>query len=434
MALAGPTIVGGAVAAGMITLFWPELALPIILLSSPLLDNYFGGERVRHLVFIKLVFFACAALGVFAARLRGSQKFSRVRTPADLPALALVGYTALSAGYSYFLAGYDLDRVAVAGYHLSQLALYHFLVTITLSRFADFRRAGLMVLIWSALWIIPNLFTPGRHGAEATTWLLILLCYTLVKGKGKWELLIWILLPLALLSTLTSGYRTLWVCVAGQIAWLLVLGLTAKFRRLAVVAGTLLGVGVFSLWVILISPEIISPIPAAVTLQRFEQGLLEGGYRTPEALAGLEAFSTSPILGRGIGYQTPIRYIDTMGYMPVGPIYHVYYVSYLANEGLLGLALVFWYFGAALLSAPARRLWRLATRNPWAALGLGLQAALVGTIFGAFFSGPNDGYWTWGILGGAALLPAIWLQSKEANYNSPPVSFAGEPEAGLSRE
>ena len=160
----------------------------------------------------------------------------------------------------------------------------------------------------------------------------------------------------------------------------------------------------------LASPFLLEAVPAADTLGRFEQSLTDGGYRAAEAVYGIQAFLESPVFGHGVGYQTPATWVDTMGYMPVGPIYHVYYVSYLANEGLVGLALLLWYFAAALFSGEARRLRQQVGADPWAALAVGLQSALAGAMVGAFFAGPSDGHWTWGVYGAAALVPAAWAR------------------------
>jgi hypothetical protein len=424
----GAIAIGGFAATLLTVIIWPELTIPIIFVVTPFLERFIGAERVRYLVFIKLLFFSCAAIGIIATSLRNSRRFQRVRTPADLPALALVGYTACAAVYSYLVAGYDVDWIAVTGYHLAQFALYHFLVTITLSRPEAFRRAAIIVVVSSSLWIIPSLLTPGRHGADATTWLLVVLCYSAVQRRNNWQWLLWLALPVTLLCTITSGYRTLWIYTAGQLFWMAFIGLRAKLYRLTIFAATLFTIGLLGVVIALITPDLLTPIPAAVTLRRFEAGLIDGGYRLPEARAGLEAFLEKPVAGYGIGYQTPDRFIDTMGYMPVGPIYHVYYISYLVNEGIIGLLLLFWYFFAILFSRPARLMCRYARQEPWAAVSIGLQAALIGAMLGAFFSGPSDGHWTWGILGAAAMLPAMWLahRNREEERLSPPAAWGEE--------
>jgi len=175
----------------------------------------------------------------------------------------------------------------------------------------------------------------------------------------------------------------------------------------------------------------LSSLPAVSTLDRFSASLVDGGYRVPEAVIGLAAFRQSPVFGLGVGYHTPPIWVETMGYMSVGPIYHVYYVSYLASQGILGLGLVCWYFLAVLFSREARAMRRDASPDPWAAVALGLQAAFVGAIFAAFFSGPSDGHWTWGVLGAGSLLPAVWAtkQSADSRWRE-----AGDREVKLSLE
>lgn len=429
----GALVLGVGVAAGLVTLIWPELALPVIVIGAGLLDLQFGGERVRHLVFVKLALFVCAGIGLACSSLSQRGRFVRVRTPADLPAFLLVCYTAASAAYGYAVAGRDLDSVAVTGYHLAQLALYHFAVTTTLCRPEAFRRSGIIVITWSLAWVLPSLLMAGRGGGTATTWLIILLCYATV-SRGQWLPLVWAALPFALLDTLTSGYRTLWVGIAGQLGWLTATGLSTNFRRVGAIAMLLLVVAIVGGTLVMSRPSLLDAIPAADTLQRFETSLSAGGYRLPEALIGLAAFKESPVFGHGVGHQTPILWVDTMGYMPVGPIYHVYYISYLSNEGIIGLAIVAWYFAAVLLSRPARRMRRRASGNQWAAAGVGLQAAFFGAILGAFLAGPTDGHWTWGLFGAGALLPAVLGRGSSRTWHGPNLVYGPHRAVGEVRE
>ncbi len=410
--LSGPTL-AISLSAPLICLIWPELALPVIIIGAELLDREFGGGRVRHLVFMKLALLIFAAVGVLLKTWGQGGRMPRVKTPADFPAVLLAGYTALSAAYAYLVVGRDLDLVAVAGYHLSQLALYHFLVTTTLGREQAFRRAGLIVAGRALLMVVPSILGGGRHGGTGTTWLIVLLCYALLQ-RTNWGVLAWVALPLAMLDTVTCGFRTLWVTVGGQLAWLALAGIWLRLHRLAAVAVFVLVAGVGGVFLALGHPGLLAGVPSAVTLDRYQGGMLLGGYRVPEAVIGIESALEHPLLGQGMGYQTQLRWVQTMGNMAVGPIHHIYYVSYLSNEGLVGLALVLWYFGAVLFSRPARQLRRLAAVEPWAAVALGLQAAFFGAILGAFLSGPPDGHWTWGMFGAASLLPATWIASRPA--------------------
>jgi hypothetical protein len=403
----GVLALGTALAVGLTVVVWPELAVPAIVIGAGLLDMQFGGYRVRHLVFVKLALFACACVGVAFANLRGQRRFTRVRTPADIPAFMLVCYTAISAAYGYLVAGHRPDSVAVAGYHLSQFGIYHFLMTTTLCRPESLRRAGLIVLLWSLVWLTPSILAPGRGGGAASTWLIVLLCYG-TSQRSWWTAVAWALLPLALLDTLTSGYRTLWVGLAGQLTWLAAIGIRGRVRWLGGAAPLLLVIGVVMGYLVLVNPSLLAPIPAAETLQRFRPSVGGGGYRIPEALIGISTFMASPIVGRGVGYQTPVVWVETMGYMSVGPIHHLYYVSYLSNEGVIGLAIVLWYFAAVLFARSARRVRRRTAQNQWAGAAAGLQAALFGAILGGFLSGPTDGYWTWGVFGAGALLTAVF--------------------------
>lgn len=402
-------LLGASLAAVLVVMVWPELALPVLVTSAGLLDAQLGGERVRHLVLVKLALLGAAGLAMLFSTLHRPGRFTRVRTPADLPALLLVCYTAASAAYGRLARGYDLDLVAVAGYHLSQLALYHFVITTSLGRPQAFRRAGAIIVVWSLLWILPSLALPGRGGGTSTTWLIVLLCYG-AASRARWTRLAWLAAPFALLDTVTCGYRTLWVTLTGQLSWLA--GLRLRAHRVAKCAVALLLGGAVLVALAVSQPELFRAIPAADTLSRFASSLTDPGYRLPEAALGLQAFAERPLFGRGVGYQTPVRWVEPMGFMAVGPIHHMYYVSYLANGGVIGLALVGWYFLAVLFSGPARRMRQRAAEAPWAAVGAGLQAALFGAILGAFFAGPSDGHWTWGVLGAGSLLPALWPEGE----------------------
>jgi hypothetical protein len=325
----------------------------------------------------------------------------------------------------------------VAGYHLSQLALYHFLITTTLSRPEAFRRAGTIVIAWSLIWVVPSLLMPGRGGGAAGTWFIVLLCYASATGTW-WAPVAWAALPIVLLDVLTSGYRTLWVHVAGQLSWLAAAGFRGRLRWVRGTAATLLVVFALGALLAVSIPSLLAPLPAAQTLERFASSLPDGGYRLPEALIGIAAFREGPVFGRGVGYQTPPLWLDTMEYMRVGPIYHVYYVGYLANMGIVGLAVVLWYFAAVLFSGAARAVRQHASHNRWAAAGLGLQAAFVGAVLGAFLSGPVDGHWTWGVFGAGALLPAAWAvrnpsRCDECPLQSQSVTHMAEREATVPR-
>ena len=132
------------------------------------------------------------------------------------------------------------------------------------------------------------------------------------------------------------------------------------------------------------------------------------GYRLPEAVVGLHTFAESPFIGHGIGQATRKVYLPTFEVADVGPLYHSFWVTIMANLGIVGLACVLWPIFVAL---------RVGTRVREGA-PLGFSALMVGWIAGAMFAGPTDGHWELG------LLPALTILA----YQNLPSTTAEDPE------
>jgi len=120
------------------------------------------------------------------------------------------------------------------------------------------------------------------------------------------------------------------------------------------------------------------------------------GYRLPEAIVGLEAFLSDPIAGAGLGQVVSGVFLSTFGITDVGPVYHAFYVTLLANGGLLALVAVLGALAPALRGS-ARRL---------APQSLAFRCLLLGALAAAAFAGPTDGHWELGVLPALVLLAA----------------------------
>lgn len=119
-----------------------------------------------------------------------------------------------------------------------------------------------------------------------------------------------------------------------------------------------------------------------------------------------------------MGQVSQSIYIPNFRVEDVGPVYHVFYVTMLANGGvLLALALA-----AAML--PALR--ALLARRPGGALPwLGL---LAGFLVAAAFAGPTDGHWELDLLAALTLLEGDGRRGRGRSLQTAPAPVsAAEP-------
>lgn len=307
-------------------------------------------------------------------------------TGADIPMALLAAIVALGCLFG-ITAGNKPHATLVAAYELSVIPAYYWLATRTLVDRADRRRAMLLFLVGAVALAAVGLATPGRHGGLLSALALV---PTLIAASRAPRLgARWTLLGCAALlgvDVALAAYRSIWL--ATGIALLVVAVRGTRSARRTVLTAVML-TGTFAVASLAVSPA--GPSRLAVVQSELHAS---AGYRLPEAAVGLRSFTAAPLLGAGLGQVTSAVFIPGFRVGDVGPVYHVFYITVLANGGvLLALALV-----AALLPAL-----RVLTRRrpgdalPWAAL-------LAGFLVAAAFAGPTDGHWELGLLPALALL------------------------------
>ena len=382
---AAPLIATAFVALVAALVVWPWAALPAAIAGGAIVVELLELERVTDSVVVHGIFLGAALPAVLIRATLAGGHSGRVRTVADKPMLAFATAVAL-AGLFGLARGNAPYEVAVAGYQLAVVPLYFFLATFTLTTPARLRRAWLLFAVAASATAIVDFATPGRHGGLLS--LLALPAALVAAGelRGGRRALLVAAAALFCLDVALSGHRALWL--AGGIATLLLLWRGSGRIRLA--AGLVLFVAVV---VGVVAAFSASGVESRVELAGTRLDA-SAGYRLPEAELGLDAFLASPILGDGLGQVRHDVYLPDFSVTDVGPVYHVFYVTVLANAGLVGLVLLLW----PLLRTLARRTRR---HSP---LSLAYRALLVGAMAGAAFSGPTDGHWELGLLPALALL------------------------------
>lgn len=381
------------IVAGSLTV-WPWAALPVVVLGGELASQVLGLSRVTPVVAVHVALVALGFLAVVLRRGLDQRWGRRVATPADAPMVALAAAIALGAAYG-LARGNPPHAVLVAAYELAVVPAYFFLATLTLSSHRRLRAAGILYAAAAGAMALAGFAAPGRHGGLFSV--LALLPLLVAAGRAgttrRWLLLAAI--ALFEIDVVFAAYRAVWI--AAGIALVLLL-LTGNFRvRKAAAASAILAVLVASVATATGTGFRSRTELAATQLHR------STGYRLPEASIGLHTFLANPLIGQGLGQVKPDVFVADLGIADVGPVYHIFYVTLLANGGLLGLALVLWPLSTALRRG----------RSPRRSQALAFRALLVGFMGAAAFAGPTDGHWELGLLPALTLI-AVRLEEREA--------------------
>ena len=380
---------------------WPWTVLPTAIVGVLGSTVLLGDSSVRSILGLHGFFLAAGCLSLVIRRLVLSTTETRVRTGADFPMVVVVVMIIAAAGYGLIL-GHAPVQVLISAYHFAVIPVYYFLATHTLTTRDRIGSAGVLYVVLSAALTFATMAVPGRHGGAWTLIaafpLLVLSCRT--SGWRRAGLIA--LAAVYLADVILASYRTTWM-LAGIAILVLLTGGNVAVRRAAggmAVATALLLIG--ALWVSAGVRERSSEIVSALG-----QG---SGYRVPEAMVGLNAFVSNPLVGGGLGQSTPDVYLPGFKVTDVGPLYHVFYVMILANLGFVGLVVLLWPILRALREGLAER-----DGMPFA-----FAALICGFLVSVLFSGPAPGHWALG------LLPALVLLTKRSDGPAPP-SGVGNP-------
>ncbi|GAC1519818.1 MAG: hypothetical protein NVS2B6_02730 [Thermoleophilaceae bacterium] len=413
---------GALLVAGLVLAFavWPWAMLPVSIVGGSATMVAGGLPSVSAVVGFHAIVLAAGLVALWMRRLVVPLA-ARRRTPADLPMAILAALVTLGCAYGA-ARGNNGHAVLVAGYEIGIVPAYYWLATLTLGEPNARRRALELFLVGAVVLAAAGLAMPGRHGGLISA--LALLPALLATTSSRSAPMRWLLLASSALlgvDVALSAYRSIWLATGVALLIATVYG-TSRARR--AVIGTLLLSAVVAIGSLAAGSAGGSRL-AVVQSQLHASS----GYRLSETVVGLGAFTEHPLTGSGMGQRAPNTYLPNFRVADVGPVYHAFYVTVLANGGaLLALALA-----AAMI--PALRLLlnrrRLADALPWVAL-------LAGFLIGAAFAGPTDGHWELGLLPALALTGSGGRRRRsEATQDDPdtiaPVApeLIGEAAAGV---
>lgn len=374
---------------------WPWAALPVTIVGGVVVAQALGLNRVGPVVAVHVVLAALGFLGVVIRRAVNPLWGHRVATRADLPMLAFAAAVLLGALYG-LAVGNPEYRVLVAAYELGVIPLYFFLATLTLTSPRHLRSAALLFAAGVIGMVLMDWGAEGRHGGLLAALALPPALAAASEARRLWGRAALLgASVLFALDVVLSSYRTVWVAAGVSVVLLALFG-GARVRLAAAVAAALALVTALAL--ALAAPDGVD----ARTELLAETIYQPSGYRLEEARIGWEVLLLNPLVGQGLGQAESDVFVPGFGVVDVGPVYHAFYVTLLANLGLVGLALFAWPLVVALRESAGLR------GQP-----LAFGALLAGWIIAAVFAGPTDGHWELGLLAALALVATrfrrLWI-------------------------
>jgi hypothetical protein len=375
---------GGLLCCGVF-LLWPWAVLPVGIVGGAIAGGLLGGGDVRAYIAVHVLLLAAGAVALLVRHWLRIEPAPR-RTVADTGMLALVGLVVVAAVHG-LAVGNAPGEVLVAAYQVAAIPAYFFFATQTLGTAPRLRAAGLLYLVMAGAVTVATVAAPGRHGGLITLLAIPALIWAAGRERGWRRLLVVLLAGLFALDVVLASYRGMWLAAGVTVLLMLLRG--DRTVRSGLRATALAGAALAAL--LTLHPAVRHRAGEVAT------GLDQSaGYRAPESSVGLGVFADQPLIGAGLGQSTPDVFLAGFAVTDVGPVYHAFYVTVLANLGLIGLALVLW---PILRSVRAGFAARGQAPVTWAALCCGFLAA-------AFFAAPTDGHWELGLLPALILLSA----------------------------
>jgi hypothetical protein len=374
---------------------WPWAALPAAIVGGTLATQLMGLDRVTPVVVVHGALLAVGFLAVAVRRAIDPAWGPRVSTSADLPMLALAA--AILLGSTYGLAiGNPPHNVLVGAYELGVVPVYFLLATLTLSSANRLRAGCVLYAVAAFAFTLAELGQSGRHGGLFSAFALpVALAASADVPKGVRRALLLAAAALFAIDVALSAYRSIWVASGIALLVLLVKG-GPRLRR---TVGAGLGLAVLlALGAIVVGPRSLGSRADLIGSAAHEPS----GYRAPETRIGRQAFFSDPLVGQGVGQTQPDRFVPGYGVKDVGPVYHAFYVTVLANLGVVGLVLLAWALLGALRGAMA----------DVDGQTIAVRALLIGFAAAAVFAAPTDGHWELGLLAAVALLSARFARAR----------------------
>ena len=390
-----------------VAIFWrPELSLVLALTGYGVLDALLPESRLRFQVAMVLALFAVTAAAIMVRHLVPGHQWRRTRTVLDLPVVVITIYAAFSTLLG-FMRGHDRSLVVFSSYHVLQWPVYYLIVTYTLN---TPERLGLNWALTGSQHLLSTLisvFRSGRGGG-VQGWLPVAMALTLLRKpliSGGW---LTVAILICTFSIVRSGFRTIWVHAAVSVLWLAVVTVMRRDARLLAVSigSAVAAAGLIAAFTL--APQLSGTHIGDVIAESLTR---PGGYRLIEAAYGWQAFRESPIIGHGFGHEEKDAWIPDLGAYGTGPVYHLFHLIILTNQGVVGLILVLWLFYRAIFGREGTWLRHHFADHPWAAVGLALQARTVGAFFSAMFAAPRVSHFEWITLPTLSVLCAMWAMS-----------------------
>ncbi|MGW5557160.1 O-antigen ligase family protein [Micromonospora sp. NPDC003944] len=400
--LPGP--VGLAAAIGVLCagafLLWPWAVLPVGIIGGAVVGAVLSGGDVRGYIAVKVLLLAAGGVALVVRHWLGVEKRGR-RTVADVGMLVLVGLTVVAAAYGLAVGNLPAE-VLVAAYQVATIPVYFFVATHTLTTPRRILAAGILYVVLAGVFTAISVTAPGRHGGLITLMAIPALIWVAGRVRGWRRAGALLLGGFFAVDVLLASYRGIWLAAA--LTGLLMLVRGGRTVRAGLAATAVAAVAVAG--ILALQPGVRER--ATEISKGFEQS---AGYRGVESEVGLGVFADQPLVGAGLGQTTQDIYLSGFTFTDVGPVYHAFYVTVLANLGLVGLLLVLW---------PILRSIRVGLRArdgvalPFAALSCGFLAA-------ALFAAPTDGHWELGLLPALTLLTAHHEGVRRRRLARPPL-------------
>ncbi|MDJ0341177.1 O-antigen ligase family protein [Streptomyces sp. H10-C2] len=378
-------LLAGALVCGVAFVLWPWSVLPAGVIGGVGATTLLSDGHVTFVVEVHAGVLAVGCLALLARKVVSPGCDKPIRTVADGPMLGFAAFILLAAGYG-LACGNTPHQVLIAGYEFAVVPAYFFLATHTLTSPQRLKAAGILYVVGAAVLAASDLTTPGRHGGLLSVLAIPPLLVAVGRLRGWRQVGLLLLIAGFTVDATLASYRAMWLVTGVALLILLIRG-TASVRRgvaAAVITGALLTVSVATF-------STGAQARSALVGQELHES---AGYRAQEASIGLNAFTTRPLIGHGLGQSVPHVYLPDFAVTDIGPTYHVFYVMILANLGLVGLALMGWPLAQALRGA-------LASRDGQA---LAFASLTCGFLAAAAFAGPTDGHWELGLLAALTLM------------------------------
>jgi hypothetical protein len=378
-------VAAAAVVCWLVFTLWPSTVLPIGIIGGTVAAASIGQGTVRGVVAMHMVILATGCAAVVTRRFLVADGEDHCPTAADGAMLALAGLTAVGVVYG-LAVGNAPKNVVVTGYQIAVIPAYFFLATHTLTTERRMRTAGAVYVATAVVVTAASLATPGRHGGLVSLVAVPPLMVLAGRTRGWRRTGLTLLAAVLLVDVALAAYRGIWLAAGLSVMVLLSRGGPVVRRgmgRVAAAAGVLLVAA-------LIVSAGVRTRSSVVGMQLHQSS----GYRVSESPVGLGVFAHRPFFGAGLGQSVPDVYLTGLTVTDVGPIYHAFYVTILANAGLVGMLAVAW---PVLRSIPAG----LADRD---GMGLAYASLTIGFLAAAVFAGPTDGHWELGLLPALTLL------------------------------